>query len=285
MAFPEIKLTCPYDGHVASEVGSWAVEKHEYLCRYINISRATRHKYLPTTNSSDFRAGATYIDLFCGPGRSKIKNSNDWIDGSPIVAWKASQKSGSAFSHIYISDTVEENLMACKKRLESLGAPVTAFRGTALEALIQFQNSIDPYGLHFSFIDPFNLKSLDFSILESLSKLKRMDILIHLSKMDLQRNLSRNLSDLESDFDSFIPGWRNIIDINRGEKYVRNQVVECWVKKVEELGVSIANDTSWKLITGKGNQPLYWLMLIAKHELAHKFWEKAAPRMQDDLFA
>lgn len=38
-----------------------------------------------------------------------------------------------------------------------------------------------------------------------------------LGAMDLQRNLSRNLSDLESDFDSFIPGWRNIIDIKRGE--------------------------------------------------------------------
>jgi three-Cys-motif partner protein len=285
MACPEIKLTCPNDGQIASEVGIWAAEKHDYLCRYIDISRATRHKYLPNTNSSDFKGGATYIDLFCGPGRSKIKNSNDWIDGSPIVAWKASQKSGSAFSHIYISDTVEENLLACKKRLESLGAPVTAFHGTALEALIQFKNSIDPYGLHFSFIDPFNLKSLDYSILESLSKLKRMDILIHLSKMDLQRNLAKNLSDLESDFDLFIPGWRENIDMHRGAKDIRQQVIEYWKKKVEALGVSISKETGWKLITGSKNQPLYWLMLIAGHNLAHNFWEKAALSEQSDLFA
>ncbi len=34
------------DGLPAEEVGSWAKEKHDYLCRYIDISRATRAKYI-----------------------------------------------------------------------------------------------------------------------------------------------------------------------------------------------------------------------------------------------
>ena len=31
-----------------------------------------------------------------------------------------------------------------------------------------------------------------------------------------------------------------------------------------------------QLITGSKNQPLYWLLLAAKHDLAHKFWATAS---------
>lgn len=172
----KITLTCPQDGLVASEVGIWAKEKHDYLRRYIQISSKARVKYIPDKNSPEkYTAGATYIDLFCGSGRSKIKDSNEWIDGSAIVAWKTSQQSGAPFSQIYIADSDEQNLLACKTRLEALGAVVVARHGTALDALSEYCDALSPHGLHFSFIDPFNLKSLDFTILESLSNLKRID--------------------------------------------------------------------------------------------------------------
>jgi three-Cys-motif partner protein len=281
----KITLTCPQDGLVASEVGIWAKEKHDYLRRYIQISSKARVKYIPDKNSPEkYTAGATYIDLFCGSGRSKIKDSNEWIDGSAIVAWKTSQQSGAPFSQIYIADSDEQNLLACKTRLEALGAVVVARHGTALDALSEYCDALSPHGLHFSFIDPFNLKSLDFTILESLSNLKRIDMLIHLSKMDLQRNLVKNLRHYESDFDAFVPGWRDEFDINQGMKHVRQQVIDFWIEKVKALGVSASKDTDWKLITGKKKQPLYWLMLIAKHDLAHKFWNAAAAAKQDALF-
>ena len=31
-----------------------------------------------------------------------------------------------------------------------------------------------------------------------------------------------------------------------------------------------------RLLKGGKNQPLYWLLLAAKHELAHKFWATAS---------
>ncbi len=40
----KITLTCPQDGLVASEVGIWAKEKHDYLRRYIEISSKARIK-------------------------------------------------------------------------------------------------------------------------------------------------------------------------------------------------------------------------------------------------
>ena len=105
------------DGLIADEVGVWAKEKHEYLKRYVSISHGARKRFVD-------KAGATYIDLFCGTGRAKIKKTNEWLDGSPIVAWKQSVKSGSPFTEMYINDFDADCVNACKKRLLELGAPV-----------------------------------------------------------------------------------------------------------------------------------------------------------------
>ena len=53
------------------EVGEWALEKHTYLERYIRISCKTRAKYLSPLG----KGGATYVDLFCGAGRSRKATS------------------------------------------------------------------------------------------------------------------------------------------------------------------------------------------------------------------
>jgi three-Cys-motif partner protein len=69
------------DGLPAEEVGVWVIEKHEFLKRYLDISRATRQKFL-----GDGNAGATYIDLFCSTGRARIRETGAWIDGSAVSA-------------------------------------------------------------------------------------------------------------------------------------------------------------------------------------------------------
>lgn len=51
-------------------------------------------------------------------------------------------------------------------------------------------SAVSGYGLHFAFIYLYNLEVLDFRIISTLSTLKKIDLLIHLSAMDLQRNLS-----------------------------------------------------------------------------------------------
>lgn len=258
-----------------SEVGEWAKEKHSILSKYIDISHATRKKYLTNPDSPDtFKGGAVYIDLFCGPGRSVIKNTNEIIDGSPIIAWKESQKRQSEFTKVFIADADIDNLTACKARLKKLGAEVYAFHGDAFDALVEFESQIGTYSLNFCFIDPYNLKSLQFNLIEKLTSYKRMDIIIHLSKMDLQRNLKSNLKHVDSDFDSFIPGWRERFDLNRNYHNIRQQAIDYWIEKVTALDTLVSSKADWKLITGPKNIPLYWLMLIAKNELASKFWKE-----------
>lgn len=172
------------DGLSAVEVGAWIKQKHDLLRYYIDISRATRKMFLTGKSKS-----ATLIDLFCGPGRAWVKENREWTDGSTIAAWKISKQGGAPFSKIYFADIDHHRRQANSERLTRLNAPLREIPGSAVEAAAWLAENIEPHGLHFAFLDPYNLGALDFKILESLAKIKRIDILVHLSIMDLQRNL------------------------------------------------------------------------------------------------
>ncbi len=257
------------DGLPAEEVGVWSLEKHEYLRRYLDISRGARRKVL-----GPGKAGATFVDLFSGPGRARIRETGQWIDGSAIAAWKIGQEGNAGFSEILVSDIDERRREACVERLRRLAAPVRGLRGSAVAAAKEVSQTVNPYGLHFAFLDPYNLGELDFDINEALSQLRRIDMLIHVSVMDLQRNLERNIAAPGGAFDTFAPGWRGSVNVNSSQVEIRRQVFEYWRDRVAQLGADPANDV--RLITGEKNQQLYWLLLAAKHALARKFWSVAA---------
>lgn len=269
------------DNLPVGEVGEWASEKHEYLKRYIEVSRAARKKFLVGNRPG----GATYIDLFCGAGRSRIKHTGAVVDGSAIVAWKASVAANTPFSKIYVCDADPDNLNACVSRLRGLGAPVEGFALEAISAAPKVAQAIldkHPFGLHFAFLDPFNLETLDFSLIQQLSKVKRMDLLIHVSAMDLQRNLLSNIDSKKSIFDNFSPGWRDSVDTQGTQEVVRVRLMEFWRSKLETLNVWPS--PTHRLISGSIGQPLYWLILAASNELAHKFWNTASnPEGQGSL--
>jgi three-Cys-motif partner protein len=266
------------DGQPANDdIGGWAKEKHMYLLRYLEISRAARKKFL-----GGHRGGAAYFDLFCATGKSRIKKTGEWIDGSAIAAWKASVQSKAPFSGVYISDIDEESLSACATRLKKLGAPVFPIHASATVAAKKMVSCVNSSGLHIAFVDPYNLSSLDFEMISILSTLSRIDLLIHYSAMDFQRNLDMNLLAEHSDFDTLAPGWRETVDITGSQGRIRENIYEYWKKKIADLGFFTSTDQ--KLITGKKNQPLYRLLVASRHPLANKFWSVAVnPQGQGDL--
>ena len=173
--------------------------------------------------------------------------------------------------------------MPALKVLRKLNAPVHPILDSAAVAAEKMMASVSGYGLHFAFVDPYSLEALDFRVISTLSMLNRIDLLIHISAMDLNRNLSVNLAAETSAFDAFAPGWRDSVSTTGTQQVVRRRVVEFWREKVTKLGVWPSIDP--RLITGENNQPLYWLLLTARHELAHKFWSSASnPEGQGKLF-
>lgn len=161
-----------------------------------------------------------------------------------------------------------------------MGAPVVELSGPALTAVKEVSLHVRHSGLHLALLDPFDLDLLDFSIIQVLARLSRPDLLIHLSAMDLRRNIRGNLS--SAIWDGVAPGWRDAIDASKPDKELPRQFVEYWRKLVAGLGVYPSMDMH--LIRADGMQPLYWLLLAAKHELALKLWKAAANRWgQRDL--
>jgi three-Cys-motif partner protein len=255
----------PDDGLIVGEVGPWASEKHDRLRRYIQASRGARAKFLPPAG----RGGASYIELYSGAGRSLITGTNQIIDGSAVVAFNAGRASGHPFSEMHLSDLEAQNSSALAQRITALGGAATTHVGDANIMVDHVMKAINPYGLHLAFLDPFNLAQLPFSIIERMLRVQRMDMIIHFSLQDLQRNLDKH-SRVGGTLDIFAPGWRDAVDVNQATAALRAAFVEYWLEMIRSSGTRPA--TGKPLIVGEKNQRLYWLVFLSSNPLGHELW-------------
>lgn len=255
------------DGLPLDEVGPWAKEKHERLRKYVDISRAARRKFVEGSG------GATYIDLFCGTGRAFIHDTNETIDGSPLVAFKSAREGGVPFSEIHVADADEEKCAAAAARIHNAGGTAAKYAGKAEDTAAQIVARLNPYGLHFAFLDPFNLDDLRFSVIETLSRLKRIDMLIHVSAQDLQRNLDAYSMSTDGPLDHFAPGWRAAVNLKQAKAATRAAYIAYWALKIEKLGLPPARRA--ELVSGTTkNQRLYWLVFVSRSDFAKSLWDK-----------
>ena len=255
------------DGLPMDEVGPWAKDKHQRLRRYVDISRAARRKWVQGIG------GATYVDLYCGAGRSIIRDTGERIDGSPLVAFKCARDGGVPFSKIYIADAVAESCRAAEQRIFSLRGSSLAEIGPAEETARRIVKQLNPYGLHFAFLDPYNLQDLPFSVIETFGRLKYIDMLIHVSAQDLQRNLDAYSMSSEGPLDVFAPGWRDAIDLKQTQVATRAAFIAYWASKMEALGLPPAQRV--ELVSGTmKNQRLYWLVFVSRSDFAKGLWDK-----------
>jgi len=253
------------DGLPASEVGAWAEEKHERLRKYVDAAHGARRRY----------KSRSYVDLYCGPGRSWIRETGTFIDGSPLVAFDAAARHGDQFTQILLADARQDYLAAAGRRLLDRHAPVRTILGEAREVIDRVIGELSPDGLHLAFLDPYNLGGLPFAIIRKLASVRRMDLIIHVSAMDLKRDLHNYLKpDGPRDLDDFAPGWRNHVDTSQRQDLVRNAIFEYWRSLIKGLGTS-PNDCI-EVVENSKSSDLYWLVFVARHELAHKLWQAIA---------
>lgn len=234
----------PNDGLIVGEVGPWATEKHDRLRKYIQASHGARAKFLPPVGTG----GASYIELYSGAGRSLITGTGQIIDGSAVVAFKAARDSGRRFSEMHLSDLEAQNSAALAQRIKALGGAATSYVGNANIVVDQVMNAINPYGLHLAFLDPFNLAQLPFSIIEKMLRVQRMDMIIHVSLQDLQRNLDE-YSRAGGTLDIFAPGWRDVVNVRQSIAALRAAIIEYWLSAIRSLGTHPA--TGIPLIVGE----------------------------------
>jgi three-Cys-motif partner protein len=197
------------------------------------------------------------------------------------VAYKAARVSGSRFSDLHFGDIDPANTAALAARIKTLGGAPKIYVGPAEITVDHVIAALNLYGLHFAFLDPYNLEQLPFSIIKKLAKIRRMDMLIHVSVHDLQRNLD-NYSQLGGVLDKFMPGWRDHVDTRQSIAPLRAALLEYWLEKIRALGTMPAEGI--ELVTGGKNQRLYWLVFVSASGLGQKLWEAVRDiRGQSDM--
>lgn len=185
------------------------------------------------------------------------------------MAYRAAHASGVRFSEIHLNDIDGEKAAALDARIRLAGGAAVVHNGPAAVVIDSVIDAINPAGLHFAFLDPYNLEYLSFDIIEKLSRFRHMDMLVHVSVQDLQRNLDR-YSVQGGVFDKFAPGWRAKVNPNQAIAPFRAALLDYWLGEIRKLGTMPAE--GMELIVGSKNQRLYWLMFVAAHELAQKLW-------------
>jgi three-Cys-motif partner protein len=249
----------PVDGLRRAIVGDWAPEKHLRLQKYVDITRAVRRK---------FGGNATYIDLYCGPGRARLRNTGEVIDGSAILAATEAVKRV-PYREIIVGDLDPVNVAACSIRLNRLGFKnIRAYTGTSAQVAAEILPTLNPTGFNLAFLDPFNIEALPFLVIQTLAKAQRMDLLIHVSIMDLQCNVRSMMA--SGKLDSFAPGWGTALKRVGTNRALVMAVFEYWLSLLTTLGYEVS--TNIERVTGNRNQPLYWLVLASKHSLGDKLW-------------
>jgi three-Cys-motif partner protein len=249
--------------------------KHGYLRQYLDISHAARRKFL---NGS----GATYTELFSGPGRLFIKGTSRFIDGSPLVAYREALRTKTGFTSVHLADESQEFCTALEKRLTALGTKPKTHPLRSEAAAKRIVSDLPSEALNVGFLDPYNLGDLTLNIFQTFARLPKIDLLVHVSAMDLMRALPGSMQAESAPLDQFAPGWRKAVEGLQPGVEARGKIIEYWLERIRQLGFKDAK--VWNLIRGATNQPLYWLVLVAKHPLATQFWDEISKSKQGGLF-
>jgi three-Cys-motif partner protein len=264
MSSQENVVIDPTDQLPAMTVGRWVTdEKHQIIRRYIHAAFGARDKW----------PNRAYIDLFSGPGRVYTKSTNSFADGGVLAAWRMSQAHKGAFTHFFVADASAEYLRAAESRLSRAGAQGKYYEGRAHETIERILHDLPKKGLHLALLDPFNAGHLHFSIIERLASSTNIDIVVHLSTGDIQRNIADGLRNGKSTLDNFAPGWQKAISQVSSKSDMRKLFLEHWFSLIKNTGLKVCDDM-YAVKNSKGST-MYHLCLLSRHKLANKLWTEA----------
>lgn len=254
-------------------VGPWVPrDKHRLLTEYLH---GTRHAWKAWPQR-------VLIDPFCGPGRISVAGESITRDGGSVAAWRELQAAGSSFTQIFVGDLDPEKVSACAARLGALGASVRAFVGPAQQTVPQMVAAVPRGALCLAYVDPYCLNLLDFQMLRQLSMLQ-VDLAIHFSTMDLQRNIALDVSEDRGMFEPVAPGWQSVVPSRSlGVKQLRHAFFDYWLQQLMSLGFT--HSKSMPFILNTQGAAMYRLVFLARHDLPLKVWTDVARDPTRDMF-
>ena len=192
-------------GLITPEVGLWAEYKYRLVWNYAKMFAASmKAKW-------DARV---YIDLYAGAGRSRLENTKIIVPASPLLSMAIPNK----FDKYIFCENDKEKVQALKARVERdyPNSNVSFIEADVNKNIEEVISNIPRHHkgfkvLTFCFVDPFNVKNLNFQTIKKLAE-KYMDFLILIpSGMDANRNISYYIDESNTAVEDFTGAsqWRD----------------------------------------------------------------------------
>lgn len=231
-----------------------------------------------------------YIDLFCGPGRARIRRTRRIVETSPLIALRVLDP----FDKYIFCDKNQDSIAALRQRVERDFPAVDAayFVGDCNDLIDEIVQDIPTASrsrtvLSFCFIDPYGIKPLKFDTIRVLSQF-RMDFLILLAlAMDANRFESLYVRETSHVVDDFLgrTDWRTRWVKTKARRISFRQFLarEC-ADQMATLGyLQTGLERMIELRSDENNLPLYHLAFFSKHKLGYKFWDQVLKYGTDQL--
>jgi len=267
------------DGLAVRGSGTWAEDKLYYLERYLKIfSVGMKNKW---------GGRLYYVDLFAGPGRCLIRETQKEIDGSPLVALV-----GFDFAKYFFFEMDQgcfEALGArAKKCAPDKWEKTKMIPGDCNDTIEQA--SLPYEGLGLAFIDPTGISQISFEAIRRLTTGRQIDLIINFPEgMGIRMNLHQYTQIDANALDRFMGSarWK--------ERYQQSltsfdqvcaEIAKEYLANLGSLGY-LAVDADWIPVKTDQNRLLYYLLFASKNPRGNDFWRKIkriGPRGQRELF-
>jgi three-Cys-motif partner protein len=249
------------DGLPVRDSGGWIETKHKLLTYYGKLfATGMKHKW----NSR------VYLELFSGPGRCLIRKSGKEDLGSPLKIIEHE------FTKFIFTEMSIQAAEALGQRLEQYENAVLSeiWCGDCAKAINEMQ--IPSGSLTLAFIDPTGIGHAPFSLIETLHKKTRCDLLINIQHgMGIKMNIHQYTPDADeqSALTRFLgnDSWKKLPRHNPQDFF--RGVLDLYKQQLNQLGFTSGGREV--LISTDKNTPLYLLLFASKHPKGNEFWEKA----------
>jgi three-Cys-motif partner protein len=273
-------MSVPDDGLPTNAIGPWAEDKYRYLGMYAELF---------ATGMKNKWRHRIYLDLFSGPGYSRVRDTNRLVLGSPMIALSIPDP----FDVYVFADENQVSLDALRTRVGRLSPPlaVTYLPGDAndkADRVIEvISNTPRTSTLAFCFLDPYKL-NIHFDTVRRIAEGRAIDFLILLALyIDANRNIQFYVREGNKTIDLFLGDgeWRDRWKIaeRTGDTIVEFLASE-YSTRMSQIGyLPMRIEDMVKIRTRDKNLPLYYLAFFSKHKTGLKFWEQVRKYATDQL--
>lgn len=260
----EDKSTRASDGLAARLTGPWVYDKNHYVDRYFDIfTRRVGRKW---------RGNLAYVDLFAGYGRNLVRETNQEVDGSPLLALKH------AFAK-YVFVDLPDVLRVLDRRLakHTKRDLVELVPGNCNAVVDKVLAAVPRNYLTLAFIDPTGTQ-IRFETIRRLVHNRKVDLLMTIQfGMAIRMNLPQYARAERAALTEFLgtSKWREDYSEPGSISQIGRRVLDRYVSQLGSLGYSTVRDREIEVRSDQKNLFLYVIVLASRHPLGAKYWRAA----------